>query len=266
MTIFRFEMKSKIMTIIYWGIALLIVNLLSYSAFPMIAKEAELFDNLMNQFPEEYLKAFGLSGLPMSTVEGYTSLMLTFGLLITSIFSAMQGFSMLTKEESSQTADFLLSKPISRLKIFLSKLLASAIAIFCVGSIYLVSVYLGVILFKGEATADIPLILYTLTSIFFISYFFFGLSVFLSTFMKKLKSVISPALGLSVLFYSINGLAQAIESDSTFAWNPFTIFEFSGIYTSKSLPLGAVVYSLIVIAITLGFSYQKYNNKDIASL
>jgi len=232
----------------------------------MVSKEAALFDSLMSQFPPEMLRAFGLSELPMSTVEGYTALVLTFGLLVIAIFAAILGFQMITKEESSATADFLLSKPISRFNIFASKYLVSMISMIVVSIVFLVSVYFSVELFKGDATPDTGLIVFSLTSIFFISYFFFGLSLLLSTFIKKLKNVISPALGISVLFYSINGLAQAIESDTNFNWNPFTVFDFSGIYIAEKLPTGGIIYAVSAATITIIFSYLRYYRKDIASL
>jgi Na+/phosphate symporter len=121
-------------------------------------------------------------------------------------------------------------------------------------------------MFKGDTNPDIGLLLYSLTSVYFISYFFFGVSLVISTFLKKVKNVISLSLGLTFLLYSLNAFTQAIESDSNFSWNPYTLFEFNQIYMDEKIAFGAIAYVLGVLAVATAVSFIRYQKHNISSL
>ena len=79
----------------------------------------------MVQFPPELRAAFGLDALDMATVLGFYGFVFLFVQLCLAIQAGNYGFGLVSIEESELTADFLLSKPVSRAQILTSKLLAA---------------------------------------------------------------------------------------------------------------------------------------------
>jgi len=267
MTIFKFELKGKLKGVLYWSLAFLAFNVFYFAFFPVIAKEAKLFEEVMSSFPPELLAAFGLGGLPMSSIEGYTALMFTFGALLTGIYASNQGFSLLTKEESEATADFLFTKPVSRCHIFTSKLAVAMITITltCLG--YLLSMYISIVMFKGDAGVDVSALMFALSNVFLVSLFFFSISLVISTFIKKLKNIVSASLGLTFIFYTLNAFTSAIDSTKdSFEWNPFAAYDFVDLYTNQKFVFGSIVYLLVIAVGSLIFSYIRYSKRNISSL
>ena len=74
--------------------------------------------------PKELLAAFGMDTIDLSTVLGYFSFILMFAQLCLAIQAGNYGFGLVSIEESELTADFLMTKPVSRVRILTSKLLA----------------------------------------------------------------------------------------------------------------------------------------------
>ena len=82
-------------------------------------------NEMLAKFPPELKAAFGLDGMDLSTVLGFYSLVFLFVQLCLAIQAGNYGFGLVSIEESELTADFLLSKPVSRAQVLTSKLLAA---------------------------------------------------------------------------------------------------------------------------------------------
>ena len=95
------------------------------SIFSGFASEAEDLNEILAEFPEEFLIAFGMNGIDMSTVLGFFGIALLFCQMCVAIQAANYGFALVSVEERDLTADFLLSKPVGRSRILTSKLLAA---------------------------------------------------------------------------------------------------------------------------------------------
>ena len=69
---------------------------------------------MMSSFPKELLIAFGMVDMDWSTILGFFGLVFVFVQICLAIQAANYGFSLVSIEETEWTADFLLSKPVSR--------------------------------------------------------------------------------------------------------------------------------------------------------
>ncbi len=93
--------------------------------FPSMSQDSSALDSVMESFPEEMFQALGLrEGLSISSLMGYFTLTFTMIQLAIAIQSSNYGFSILSEEERELTADFLMTKPVSRSNIYLSKFFA----------------------------------------------------------------------------------------------------------------------------------------------
>ena len=78
MNIFKHEFKIKFRSVITWSLSITLLLFVFISMFTIMASDAELLNEMMSQFPEELLMAFGMTGLDMSTVLGYYSFIFLF--------------------------------------------------------------------------------------------------------------------------------------------------------------------------------------------
>ena len=123
--IFRYEFGSRLKSVLIWSLGLVFLIVFFFSIYTGFADQAELLNQLMAKFPPELLTAFGLDKMNMATVLGLYGLIFMFAQLCLAIQASNYGFGLVSVEEGELTADFLLSKPVSRAQVLTSKLLAA---------------------------------------------------------------------------------------------------------------------------------------------
>ena len=120
----KVEFKRNFKSLLLWtsivgGLAILMLSL--YPAFKDSFSE---FDTIFESMPQGFLEAFGLGegGLDMTTIYGWFGMEgYLFVTLIGGSYAGILGGSILSKEEDERTIEFLLSKPISRDRVFFGK-------------------------------------------------------------------------------------------------------------------------------------------------
>ena len=118
------RVPRRIKSVITWSIALVAIILIFFSIFPSFADQAALLNETMSKFPPALLAAFGMNQVDLSTILGFFSFIFLFAQLCLAIQAGNYGFGLVSIEETELTADFLVSKPVSRAQILNSKLLA----------------------------------------------------------------------------------------------------------------------------------------------
>lgn len=175
-------------------------------------------------------------------------------------FAALCGISSLAKEGKEQTAEFLLTHPISRNRILLQKISALLLQILFLNVIVILVTMISTYII-GE-TPDIKTL-----ALLFLAYFIlqietaavcFGVSAFLN------NNSFGIGLGIAALFYFINILANLTEEMSFLKFlTPFSYTEGSDIITEKSIPLSYLSIGLIITVISIMTAFYQYNKKDI---
>jgi len=239
-----------------------------YLAFyPAIAADTSAFDALMENYPKELLAFFGMKPeLPMSTLLGYFSL--TFGMMQIpiAIQASNYGFHMLSVEEREMTADFLLSKPITRTKILVSKFLASFTSLTIVNLSLWIATLLALILFKGDTVLELRNVYILLSSIVLFQLFFVGVGMLISVSVKKIASVISFSMTLGFGLYIVFGLKSTFSNDLLAIITPYAYFEPAEILISGHYNLLYTLICVFVIVVSFGLTYFLYNKRNIHSL
>ena len=138
MNMFLHELKAYRKSTIIWTCSLIALVVLFLSMYPAFSKEVEAFKKLMEGFPEPVRKALGLSVDSMSSILGFYSYIFLYITLCGAIQAMNLGTSIVSKEVREKTADFLLTKPVTRTKIMTSKLLAALTCLVITNVAYLV--------------------------------------------------------------------------------------------------------------------------------
>jgi len=116
------ELKRNRKNALIWGSIVLGFTLMILSIYPSFAEMGEQMALLMSKMPQEMARAFGIDDETWSSIIGFYATY--YGIYITllmGIFTSSTGATILGKEERDGTAEFLLTRPISRASIVDSK-------------------------------------------------------------------------------------------------------------------------------------------------
>ncbi|MDC0558840.1 ABC transporter permease [Candidatus Izimaplasma bacterium] len=266
MNIYKFELKMLIKSMVVWSLGISAGLMFYVSFYPLMATDTDAFNQLMADFPPEFLAFFGMGGeLSFSSLIGY--FVLTFGMIQIpiAIQAANYGLNMLSVEERELTADFLLSKPIKRSTIFFSKLLASLTSLTVVNIAVSISSITILLIFQDE-TLPWKAIILLLSSTVFFQLFFVGTGMLISVSVKKIRSVMPFSMALGFGLYIINSLGEMFTSNLFKVFSPYGHFKPGYIIVEGSYHIGFTIVSFCVIIGTLVASYFLYLRRNIASL
>lgn len=264
--IFWHEFRMHLRSVITWSVAVAALIFVYISFFSSFAERAELLNELMANFPEELLTAFGLTGMDLSTILGYYGFVFLFAQICLAIQAANYGFSLVSIEEREWTADFLLAKPVKRTQILTSKLLAALSGLTITNAVVWISSFGFINLFKGDRTYQTKPLLLLLLSIVIFQLFFLTVGLIVSLWVKRIRSVTpySMALGFGMYVLSVFGdlLGESVLEKVT----PFKHFEPHYIIQHEAYDWPLALVSVAVILISLVGSYVLYVRRDIPAV
>lgn len=257
------ELKINLKSLIIWSITLILIYILIYAIYPnLITEESRgALEQMMNSMPKEILANFNMDIVGIETVfgwfktEGYIFLTLIGG-----IYSAILGGTILLKEENDKTIEFLYSKPVNRNKIVTSKILCGIINIFIFTTIVIIINWLS--LSNGEdfdtkqflMISILPILLY---------YMLFFIMLFISTFFKKTKPVMSISIGIVFLSYFMQIIGNMGENVKII--KDISLFEFVSsryIILNNEIDMKYVYIGIGIIVLTMLGTYFRYNRKE----
>lgn len=267
MNIFKHELNMKKRSILIWSLSLAAFMMFYMAFFPALSKDSAAFESVMNVFPDEILQALGMrEGLSLANLLGYFTL--TFGMLqlAIAIQSTNYGFSILSEEERELTADFLLSKPVSRSTIYFSKLFAAALSLLVTAIAVGFSSLIALRLFNTGESYELTHVLKLLATIPVFQLVFLSLGMVISLFFRKIRSVLSLSVGLAIGLYVINSVRGIIDSDLLGYLSPYYYFEPGKILIEGTYEMQLFGLAIGIILVSLFGSYLLYNRRDIHTL
>jgi ABC-2 type transport system permease protein len=267
MIIFRFELKNYMRTLWIWAISIIALLILFMAFFPVMAEDSQMMDKILENYPEELLKAFGMSEyVPMSTVSGYYAFLFAFVQLCMAVQSAYYGFNFLSVEERERTADFLFSKPVSRRRIFVEKYGAALMALLLTNIALWVGTYISIELFRGANTFEATHILILLASMPLFQLVFFSIGLIVTALTRKIGSVISYAMGVAFGLYMLNAIRSIVGGKFLGVLSPYYYFEPGYILSEGSLNLMWTLLAILIIGLATGIGYKRYVKRNIHAL
>ncbi len=265
MNIYSQEFRMNLRSVITWSVAVTALILLFVSLFSSFAQDAALLNEMMANFPEQLLAAFGMTGVDLSTILGYFSLAFLFVQVCLAIQAANYGFSLVSIEEREWTADFLLAKPVGRTQILTSKLLAALTGLILTDLVVWITTFLSIQLFKGDATYETSSLLLLLLSVVPFQLFFLAVGLVVSLLVKRVRSVTPYAMGLAFGMYVLAAFGDMLGEVALEKVTPFKHFEPTYIVQHGAYDLPLVLISVTVIVLSLVGSYLLYARRDIPS-
>ncbi len=263
--IYKQELKSNLKSVWIWSASIVALIVVFMSIFQTFATSTISVEEIMKSFPKELLIAFGMVDMDWTTVLGYFGLIFVFVQICLAIQAANYGFALVSVEETEWTADFLLSKPVSRNVIMTSKLLAALTCLVITNAVVWITSFLSVNVFsKGELYQTGNLVT-LLGSMLVFQLFFLTTGMVISLLVKRVRSVIPFSMGLVFGLYVLNAFGEMIGEMSLEVISPFKHFAPSYIVKHAAWDMPLPLISVAILIISLVGSYVLYARRNISS-
>jgi ABC-2 type transport system permease protein len=264
--IFKHEFRTRLKSLAIWSISLTALILFFFSIFPSFADQAVLTKELMNKFPPALLEAFGLGKVDMSTLIGYYSFVFVFIQLCMSIQAGNYGFGLVSIEESELTADFLLTKPVSRFQVIFSKLLAAFTTLFITDVVIWGASLIGLALFNAGRQYDFGKVILLMSSIVIFQLFFLSVGMAVSLLVKRVRSVTPYSLGLGFGAYVLSAFSGVFGDVKLEYITPFKQLDPMYIVQHSSYDTHLTLITVTIIVISFVASFWLYARRDIPAV
>lgn len=262
MNIYKHELKANLRSTILWICVMSGIAIVIMSFYTVLKNDMEDFMKLLDNFPPAMKAAFGLVAENFLSPIGFYAYSFTY----TSLFGVIQamnlGVGIVSKEERERTADFLMTKPVSRTKVLTSKLLA-AMTIFIMTNVIYTAISASTVSAFSDGSFETGKFALINISLFFLQLIFFSIGLAVSIAAKKIKSVLPVSLGLVFVFYAISAFAVTADDDKLRFITPFQYFKTDHILAEGHYELVYTITGLVIVAAGITISYAMYKRKDI---
>ena len=262
-TIYLHEFRTRIRSVIIWSLSVAAIIFLFFSIFPGFATQAALLNDILSKMPPALLEAFGMQNSDLSSVLGFYSFIFVFVQLCLAIQAGNYGFGLVSIEETELTADFLLSKPVSRAQVLTSKLLAALTSLTITNLVVWVVSFISLAMFNGGRAYATGTLVLLLVSIVIFQLFFLAVGLVVSVLVKRVRSVTPYSLGLGFGMYVLSAFSAVLAEVKLEYITPFKHLDPAYIVRNTAFDTPLVLLNVSVSLIALGLSYWLYIHRDI---
>lgn len=258
----RRELKVNVKALFIF-LLILVVMLGTVSAvYPSIMTSNVDVDAMLKMFPKSMLEAFNMDVVSIGSVFGWLSTEgYMFITLLGGCYFAILGGTILLKEQSDHTIDFLYSKPVSKNKILTSKILCGFIYLIVYNVVVGLTTYIGL-----KVNDDFEFTKWALLTLapLILEGFFFLLSLFLSLFFKKTSKEISIGIGTVFIMYLLNLLGTLSDKIEFLKYlSIFNYMDSRQILVDSHIETFGLVLTFVVSIIMITATYILYNKKEL---
>lgn len=262
MNMFKHELKANGKSTLIWTISIVLVTIFFFSMYPTFSKEAESLRKMFEGFPEALLKAINFDINNFTSILGFYSYTFVYISLIGAIQAMNLGVGLVSKEIREKTADFLLTKPVTRQQVMTAKISAAVTSILITNLAFIITV-LGVSSVVADTDYSQKLFFLITLSLLFIQIIFFAIGLVISVAVQKIKSVLPISLGTVFGFFVINSFAKSFDDEKLSYLSPFHYFDSLYILQHEAYKTSYVIIGVVIVLISVLASYFIYIKKDI---
>ena len=261
MTVFRHEMKQGSPVLIVWTLAISFLLGVSILIYPQMATQVDEISKMFSDMGS-FTEAFGMNRVNFGEFSGYFAVecgnVLGLG---GAFYAALLGAGILAKEEEKHTAEFLLTHPVSRVRILAEKLLSLIARAFLLTLGVAAVSLLCSVLIGEKMPAD-------LFALLFLAYFLqqcvlacvtFGVSAFLR------RGSAGVGIALAAVTYFLSILANLVEETEFLKYlTSFSFADGTVIAADHAIPVKYLLAGIGFAAAGVLAAFLNYPRKDIA--
>lgn len=263
-TLYTKELKRSRKSFFIWTAIVLGFTVMVLSIYPFMEGMGDDLSNMMRNIPDELRKAMGMDEQTWGSILGFYSTY--FGIyivLLTGIYTMSTGATILSKEEKEKTAEFLLTRPISRKSIFSTKV----VSLFSLTlGISILQVIVAAISFSVAAETALDWGNFATMHIHgaVLIIFFTALGVLLSMFLNPKTNFMGLVFGIIFGSYFLNAMSKATEATEWMGYiSPFNYVDFNVGDPNYSVSILGVITLLVLAVVAVLFARYRYERRDI---
>lgn len=262
MNVFLRELTAYRKSTITWTISLSLMVMFFMGLFPAFTQDVEATREVLSSFPEAVRSALDISLDNFFSVNGFYAYLLSFAILSAAIQAMNAGTGVISKEMSGKTADFLLSKPITRVSVITAKLAAALTGIFITDVVFITMGYISASTASKEPF-DAATFFVMSSTVFLVQLIFFALGALFAVSLPKIKSVVSVTLPTVFALYIVGMIGDVLENDSARYLSPFKYYDSVYIIEHSALETKYLVVEAAVVVVAVALSYVIFIKKDV---
>ncbi|MGN0509906.1 MAG: ABC transporter permease subunit [Ruminococcus sp.] len=261
MTVIKHELKQSRISLIIWTAAIGFLLAVCIFMFPEMKGEMNEVNEVFSSMGS-FTQAFGMDKVNFGTLLGFYAVecgnILGLG---GAFFASLCAISVLSKEEKERTAEFLLTHPVSRLRVVAEKLISVILQIVILNVVVYVIAASSIALIGEEVPWQEITLMHTAYLILQLELagICFGVSAFLR------RGSIGTGLGIAVIMYFLNIIANLTESAEFLKYiTPFGYADGAEIVRNVSLDMNMIAIGLAFAVVGILAGFIKYCRKDIS--
>ena len=259
------ELRRNRKNLVIWSSIVIGLTILVMSIFPYMKNMGEEMATMMSKMPEGMSKAMGINEHTFNSILGmYNSYYGIYIIVLLSIYTSSTGATIISKEEKNKTAEFLLTKPISRKNIFGTKLLVLFTLTFIAFFVQTITAMIFVIAFEEHVKWNIFITMHMHGLMLIL--FFTCVGLLLSMLIKPKKNFMGMTVGIVFGSYFLNTIAKAADTVNWIGYvSPFHYLDFAITDLNYSVNFASVGIMLFASFVMVIVSYKIYKKKDISA-
>lgn len=261
MNIYLYELQRlRLQTAIWIGV-LALASLMFVSLYPAFSSDMTVTQQLMQNMPPFAREMLGLSLSAFTTFLGFYSFTMMDIMLIGAAQAMGLGLGVMVREQQSKTTDFLLTKPITRTRVFVAKCAAMLTAILITHAAYCVVVYVWVAMFQvGEF--DNAKLMVVNASFLALQLWFMMLGIAVSQLVHRVRSVVAYTLGAVFGLFAV-GLIGALIGEEKFRYiSPFEYIDYLAYASGGSIDVKYWLVGGLLAVVMVVSGYALYVRRD----
>lgn len=259
------ELKRNAISLIVWMIVITLLVAGTMALYRTFLGNQSKIMGMLSIVPKDLLQFKGISSFEdlLSVLGFYSANNIIYMMVLGSIFAIVLTSNLLLKEEYNKTAEYLLTRPLTRSEIFLSKLAVALINILLLNIVTALAGFISMQLVKTgdfSTKAFLILSLYTLL----LNILFGTIGLFISVLVKRAKPITVFSIGLVMILYFIFTISKITESVSKLGYlTPFKYADTNATNPAYGLdPWNLIYFTGFSLLLTI-LSYKIYLKKDI---
>jgi ABC-2 type transport system permease protein len=262
------ELKRSRLSLLSWSLSISLLLFLGMAVYPVLMQD-DVLKQLTAFFESPFMKniaaAFGASLDVLTNVLGfYAARNAVFILLLGSFFSVLLAGRILAQEERDKTAEFLLTRPVTRIEIVGSKVAAFLTCLLGLDAFLLIVGYVSLESFKGDSEYRLSAYLVHSLYAFLLMLTFGALSLFLSLLIKRGRPATGLSIGMVVGGYFFDVISKVTPSADKIGYiSPFKFMDASVLSPDYGLSWWRVLYFLGVSLLFVVSTFLVFRKKDI---
>lgn len=260
MTIVNHELRRGKAALGIWTASIGFLLMICVCLFPEMKGEMDAVGDMFASMGS-FTDAFGMDRLNFGTLVGFYAIecgnVLGLG---GAFFASLIAVAALSKEEKDKTAEFLLTHPVSRVRVITEKLAAVLLQIVLMNGAVLGLSLLSMAMVGEEIPWKEILLMHL--AYFLLQVELAGICFGISAFTRRGSAGIG--LGLAAMMYFLNLIANIADSAQFLKYiTPFGYCEGADIVTDGKLDGAMIGIGMLFAAAGIAAAYIRYSKKDI---